>query len=119
MTPVEELRAAAAKLRQMAANASPGPWSAGSEADGTFYHRYGERGWLVTGPAGSPEMEDSETGKADASWIALMGPKAAGPIAALLEHYAESVAWSDNWDDIRNCGVPIKRFARSILGEAS
>jgi hypothetical protein len=62
MTEAEELRAAAAKLRETAANASPGPWSA---QDFAFRH-----------------------GLADAAWIALMDPAVAEPLAAWLEETA-------------------------------
>jgi hypothetical protein len=51
--------------------ATPGPWSAYDDdpEHGRLFH-YGDFGWTVRGPAGTPEVEDSEQGKADAAFIA-------------------------------------------------
>ena len=117
MTPVEELRAAAAKIREMVRGTTATPWVACWDAQiggaAVSQHEH------IQADGGSEYPLADLVKDADAKWIALMGPDKAYPIAALLEHYAESVAWSDNWDDVRNCGKPIKQFARSILGEAS
>ena len=109
MSPAETLRAAAAKVRDTASNATPGPW----ECDGI-----GDYGWTVrdVSPFGTfaIETEDSEQGQADAEWIALMSPAVAEPLAAHLERLADMALLT---------GAPVMRealaLARKILGRSS
>ncbi|WP_329520537.1 hypothetical protein [Spirillospora sp. NBC_01491] len=90
MTPVDELRAAATRLRETAAKATPGPWKTKG---------FGEFGWLVVdaNPAGrfSVETEDNEHGRADAVWIALASPVLAEPLADWLEQCANDLAGAE------------------------
>jgi hypothetical protein len=66
VTPAEELTAAAARLKALAAAASPGPWQQSG---------IGDHGWTVDTPAlFIAETEDSDKGRADANWIAAMHP---------------------------------------------
>lgn len=76
MTAADELRAAAQKIRALATTAAPGPW----EQTGI-----GDIGWYVSGPC--VETEDSEQGRADASYIAAMHPGVGLAVAA----------WLDSW----------------------
>jgi hypothetical protein len=109
MKPAEELRAAAAKLRELADLATGEPWR--YEPGPPRAEVIAENGgWII---CTSLHIEDD-----DLRWIALMGPDNTPGVAALLEHYAKCVEWSDNWDDVHNCGKPMKQFARSILGES-
>lgn len=86
---VELLREAATRMREQANAASADQrWSAGEEIDGVFCHQYGDFGFYVTGPAGSPEFEDSEQGKADASHVAAWDPAVALRVAVWLEEAA-------------------------------
>lgn len=114
MTPAEELRAAAAKLREAAGGATPGVWAKCWDA-------------LVGGAAVSLPRYIQEDGGAevciadfvkpgDAEWIALMGPDKAEMIAVWLDDEARDatqlegfVTFSDNW--------PALLFARAVLGE--
>jgi hypothetical protein len=117
MNPAEELRAAAVKLREMAAATAGGTWTAEYlDRHDVWWvnHETHDDGWTTHGTV----AELVSVGMAgNAAWVALMGPDVAPGIAALLEHYANCVAGVDNWGDVRNCGKPIKQFARSILGE--
>lgn len=60
-----------AEIKARAQAASDAPWSAYEIGDdGEKLFRYGDFGWYVTGPAGTPEFEDSEQGKSDAEFAA-------------------------------------------------
>jgi hypothetical protein len=76
-TPAETLRAAAQRLREVAADTSPGRWQTNG---------YGDYGWYVSlGTYGhGVETHDSRQGKADAEWIALASPALAEPLAEWL-----------------------------------
>lgn len=84
------LRAAAAILRRLAANATPGPWRNGVEIYGLAD---------VTGPNGERVCQDGVdwpvVSAADAAWIAAMGPDKAEPLAGWLEREAER--WENGW----------------------
>lgn len=84
--PAAVLRAAAKLMRERATAASPGPWRAmirGSEGylvlrqDGTLR----ERGR----PVGAFGCKDWDTDRADAEYVASMGPHVALPLADLLD----------------------------------
>jgi hypothetical protein len=94
-TPVTELRQAAAKLRQTAAKATPGPWEDHSTGDGPWPVLVA--GGPVPGdPAGYRDtvikvhesVREDILAVADAAWIALAGPQIAEPLADLLEAFA-------------------------------
>jgi hypothetical protein len=72
VTPVEELRAAAKKLREMADDL--GEWW----YDEDITHVRDRNGDLVTG-----------SGREEGRWIALLGPQRAEPLAAWLEAEAD------------------------------
>jgi hypothetical protein len=127
MSPAEEMRAAAKLLREMAAKATPGPWF----NHDTWLPHGGYTATVLSGKPGNGELrawaptwsnepwDQKRNSWNDAAWMAFMAPDVAPGIASLMEHYAEAVAWSDNWDEIRNCGKPMKQFARSILASAA
>jgi hypothetical protein len=94
---VDLLREAVTRMRERAMAASSGErWSAGDVVDGKFCHQYGDFGWYVTGPAGSPEFEDSEQGKADALHVASWDGPPALAVADLLERAADD--YVTKWD---------------------
>lgn len=95
--PAEQLRAAAAKLRDTAAKAEC--WDAREVHDGecTDWEKYYGH---------SPEADLPE---GDGPWIVLMSPVVAEPLAALLEEVA------DGW---MVGSVQVLDLARAILGEA-
>jgi hypothetical protein len=78
LTTVEELRAAAAKLREVAGKATDGPWHPDADELG--------RGWDLRS-ATDGHMAFGLT-KADAAWIALVHPGLAEPLAEWLEKTA-------------------------------
>lgn len=99
MTPSEELRAAAARIRETAGKASGGRWHLfdAGKYDGEFEGMY----WVVSDLHGSVTMafaadegvtveHDGEQGIADGTWIALMHPG----IAPVL------VRWLDGWSQV-------------------
>lgn len=114
MTAADLLRRAAGKLRETAQAATPGPWEDGDHIDGETYHRYGDYGFYLTGPVGSPEFEDSEQAKADISYCALMHPPVALALADLLDGYAEIPPFA-GWDGRH--GERLTTLARAILRE--
>lgn len=92
---LEDLREAAEILRGRSMCASAGPWQSGEIVNGEHYAHYGDFGWVISGPAGSPETDDSEQGKADALYIATMNPLVGLAIADWLDeqvyHYQNIV----------------------------
>ncbi|RAJ70235.1 hypothetical protein K378_01400 [Streptomyces sp. Amel2xB2] len=79
-TPADELRAAAARLRALADMASPGTWERGG---------YGDYGWTVR----LGDTDDSELGKANAAYIAAMGPIVGTALADWLASAAVAAEW--------------------------
>lgn len=79
MTPAELLRAAADRIDQSRADATPGPWTASSPAAAV---------WSVYDPRELPAAEYCDEG--DAAWIALLNPQVGGHLAALLRTVAEN-----------------------------
>jgi hypothetical protein len=149
MTPAEELRAAAAKLREMAAAAdTPGSW----KANPLFRPLPGcrclsceeDKPWaweidVVDGPDNEACFHPMHIGRGDAEWIALMGPQRAGQLAVWLETEAHCLGVGDGVGEkaadlldaiageplklsvtvVADTSVPALAFARSILGAAS
>lgn len=100
MTPAEELRAAAARIRERAERATPGPWSVFDDESGMFWVHSGAVDAGGHGPVtmdlqegGVAVESDSEAGRADAEHIAAWCPPPALAVAALLEAVAL------NWDE--------------------
>ncbi|GII84562.1 hypothetical protein Ssi03_25520 [Sphaerisporangium siamense] len=102
MTPAEELRAAAARLRERAEQATPGPWSVGNDdVIGLGIEQTG-RGSFTYDAQIARVLEDYErdeenygnrelgTTEGDARWMALVHPGLAEPLAA----------WLESWDDV-------------------
>ena len=111
MTPAEELRAAAAKLREMAADATEGPWTSVPMRDHTFGI------WSSgTGLSGEDDHLASANVAPDAASIALMCPDKAELLAVWLEEAALSYdLWSAT--TMPNPQTNAVEFARSVLGE--
>jgi hypothetical protein len=111
MTPAEELRAAAALLRERAAKTSGGTWTAEYLDQHNCWwvdHRTETSDSTTYGTVADLESIDMA---GNAAWIALMSPAVAEPLAALLESEAdcqESIA------DVSD-GVP--RLLDSLAGE--
>jgi hypothetical protein len=108
LTPSETLRAAAERLRAMAAKATDGPWRwNGSQVD----VEPTTRGTYVVGDG---QQEDDVVTPEDGAWIATMSPVVAEPLAAWLEaegSYAETTLWERKGTIARAALA----FARSIL----
>ncbi|MGV9779732.1 hypothetical protein [Streptosporangium sp. NPDC003464] len=100
LTPAEELRAAAVRLREAAANATPGPWGVGNgEVIGLGIEQTGPGSFAYTAQLArvldDNEREEDNYGghdlgstEADAAWIAAMHPDLAEPLAAWLDEAA-------------------------------
>lgn len=83
-TPADELRTAAATVRQLAEAATPGPWQQSG---------IGDYGWTVNTPDSHvAETDDSDLGRADANWIAAMGPNVGLALADWLDQEADRLA---------------------------
>ena len=94
LAPAAELRAASARLREYAAAASVAPW---------LRSGIGDFGWTVhLGPEQSVETEDSEQGRANADWIALVDPAVGLLLADWLETIAARLDHSTHpdWQDV-------------------
>jgi hypothetical protein len=100
LTPADELRAAAQLMRGRAGKATPGPWSAmvlGSEgylvlkANSTVRDRGKHR-------VGRFGLKDWDSDKADAEYVASMGPDVAVALADALDAAADWLsAEGDSW----------------------
>lgn len=97
MSPADELRAAAAKLRETAERATDGPWYVVGPPwnDRTLYvvagHPDPHFGTFVADPE-DPTMSRRGTENADATWIAFMNPGLAEPLAALIDKHRTDCA---------------------------
>lgn len=105
------LRRAAAKLRETASEAAPGPWAVGGET-GNFPD--------LVGPVGGHAR--IEACVEDAPWIALASPALAEPLAAWLEHDADMLDAFVNRDKVPlSNALPVVEHAltvaRAVLGE--
>lgn len=93
-TPADELRTAAHTLRTLATAATPGPWKQTG---------IGDHGWTVSFlyPGTGIETDDSDQGRADADYIAAMGPGVGLFLADWLATTATSLAASTHpgWQD--------------------
>lgn len=105
MSAVEQLRAAADRLENLAQSATSGPWGrAGVDGMGFAVHR-GEHGTVAL-----------YASSGDAAYIAAMSPEVGGALAAWLR--AEADAHVSVTDDFRCCRMaPALALARAILGE--
>lgn len=146
MTPADELRAAAAKLREMAGAATQGTWTATpmyKTAEGCrCMSCTDDKPWawqidVVDGPDSGDCFFPMHINRPDAAWIALMGPDKAEMIAVWLETEAECIgAAADVMDTMpklmNSVGArpvettmhvtidtsgPALAFARAVLGE--
>lgn len=97
MTPADELRAAASKVRALASTATPGPWEMGG---------VGDFGWTVRMGPTSTETEDSEQGAIDAAYIAAMHPGVGTALATWLEHAADRLAIARTHPDWQEVAEP-------------
>lgn len=81
MSPVDELRSAAALLRQLAEAATPGPWT------------YDDRQRALVGANGATVAYDdvSDQPVADTSYLAAVHPLVGQAMAGLLEHMADDM----------------------------
>jgi hypothetical protein len=89
-TPSETLRAAAVRLRELAAKTTPGPW----------------KPWTFNRP------------EADAVWIVVLQPVVAEPLALILESYipaAQRVEAQVSLYAVREAYDAALAFARTIL----
>ncbi|WP_188187991.1 hypothetical protein [Nonomuraea sp. SYSU D8015] len=91
LEPCQELRQAATTLRETAANATRGPWRRVADADPDFITRYSPNhiaNWEGDYLDSVANAGDGEQANRDASWICLVSPLLAEPLAALLDHFA-------------------------------
>lgn len=105
MTPAELLLAAADRIDQARADATPGPW-------------FGEGDWVDAVRSSVAGFWHPLRNPADAAWIALLNPDTGGHIAALLRHignamHAEQV--STSLLELRAVDAALT-LARAILG---
>lgn len=80
LTPSETLRAAAARLRELANAATPGPWRTAALRDDDPAYGMDVEPSVAVGNDSSGACD-----LADATWIATMSPSVAEPLAAWLE----------------------------------
>ncbi|MDH2424825.1 hypothetical protein [Sphaerisporangium sp. TRM90804] len=129
MTVAEELNAAAAKVRELAAAAVPGPW----HADGPWWWETKPitcSATITTDPERqmvavlAPEYNQHPRAAGCAPWIALMHPGLAEPLAAWLESCARQAASMTHPEDWGVCDEPgsvryAVDVARAILGNTA
>ncbi|WP_329390140.1 hypothetical protein [Streptomyces sp. NBC_01716] len=85
-SPADELRTAAALLRARATTATPSPWTQTG---------IGDFGWYIDGPG--IETADSDQGRADADYIALMHPGVGAALADWLDRMADANEAANDW----------------------
>ena len=102
--PADELRAAAAKIRDIAGPTTPGPWTDRSTDD------TGAWPIMIVGGDDSPgdgrgepvlivheSVTEEIVAREDATWIALAGPQIAEPLAAWLEGAADDLGGAEEY----------------------
>ncbi|MGS2641711.1 hypothetical protein [Streptosporangium sp. G12] len=94
MTPVEELRAAAAKLRETAGNATPGPWMSMDDGDRLVAPIVENDG--TVSPFGMDNVVCEPMGGENAAWMALVHPGLAEPLAELMEESARQADMNEH-----------------------
>jgi hypothetical protein len=107
------LRKAAAKLRDTAAAATPGPWDRAADTD--YASHYGANfiaNWEGEYLRFVTTAGDGDGAARDAAWITLVHPGLAEPLAAWLSSIGET--WVFQRQSARQQAVAI---ARVILGE--
>lgn len=118
MTPAEELRAAATKLREAAAKATRGPWVYYQTTTRSDHDE--DVAWTVCRPlclkdnngdecepdcgadvlrTGAENCEHDYISQGDVEWMTLVDPGVAEPLAKWLE------AAADHWDAVRVAGA--------------
>lgn len=120
LSPSETLRAAAAKLREMAEKATPGPWRYTDE-DARYNPcvMAGRDEWVAEcGPADSLRAPGAR-GEHDARWLVVMSPAVAEPLAAELEAHAVAIEITEERGDpsavVMHRAAYMLAFARCIL----
>jgi hypothetical protein len=105
------LRRAAAKLREHAEAATPGPWNADPS------EIYGET--IATWVAESLNGNLPDAGEANSRYIALMHPPVALALADLLDYSARwfEAAEKDGYEYDEGEALPIIALARAVLRE--
>jgi hypothetical protein len=114
----DQLRRAAATLRERAGAATPGPWQHSDANEGTMHHP----GWMVTNDAfhNPPADEDApwlavelHTGvEADAAYIATVDPAVGLALADWLDGISNAERHEVNGADLHHALA----VARAILG---
>jgi hypothetical protein len=122
MGPAETLRAAAAKVRETGAKATPGPWTAQEVPDEVYVEIMA--GTEVAVAHAVCEHPAAPGAAADAEWIALMSPALAGPLASRLDAAADAYELLTTQYGISPedavAGVSASlAMARAILGEVT
>lgn len=134
MTPAEELRAAAAKLREATYEVPDGPWGVTVMRD----HTYGI--WTDgTGFSGEDDQVATANIEPVAAWMALLGPDKAELLAVWLETEAHCLGVGDGVGEktadlldaiageplklsvtvVADTSIPALAFAHAILGAQS
>jgi hypothetical protein len=111
--PSQMLRAAAKRLREVAAGTTPGDWSYRLLAQHNVY-------WVDAtqrDDGGTTFAVAAEAGRrGDARWIVTMSPALAQALATTLEDTAAVIAWATRWDEVSDAGQQARIIATRILG---
>lgn len=122
MTPAETLRAAAAKVRDTASRATPGPWQIDPEFSDMVTSQ--EPNWNGNPTVIASDLHDGEVSGDwnNVAWVALASPEIAKHIADWLD--AEADAWpaapvhTSTWTTSRRRRAALA-LARDITGQDS
>lgn len=88
LTPGQELRQAAATLRESAAKTTRGPWTRTPDSHTATYGDNFIANWGGEYLDSVANAGDGENAACDATWICLVNPLLAEPLASLLDHFA-------------------------------
>ncbi|MGW9584700.1 hypothetical protein ACWIGB_05445 [Streptomyces albidoflavus] len=125
MTPSEELRAAAERLRKLATNATPGPW----RNHDTHLGQYGYTATVLSGDGNTTQLrawlptmsqepwDETRNAWADSAYIAAMHPGVGNALAAWLESWTGIEVAEDGplVEELRHALT----VARQILGSTA
>lgn len=132
MTPADEIKAAAEKLRALAAAATPGPWHSmrwhssdcptGCEDPSCFMLIVTSARTGIVGDADADrdstfhvERSVHERGEDDAAWIAAMHPGVGAALAELLDNYGAHLTAMTHPDWQETVAGPALVIARQLL----
>lgn len=113
--PSDLLIAAADRVRDLAAQATPGQWETIKRFDKRDNHVMSSFIRPPMDPKGCVQDRNIRPHEhADYAWVAALSPEVAPHLEAVLRDRAEVIRWAKSWDEVAD--IPERHLAESILG---